>query len=176
MITANKFFVSLLLADPIASTAMRSGGRSRQQPSIVELTQLPCQFLSRASRAPTTATAAATSRTARRSMPSPAPAASKHAQAPAAQGGQVRCSASPTATFPYELGFWLRGDGIAGRVTLAQRLRRRPAHRPDAGLRRSISSPASTSIPAHLNPDARLQAGGQLTKRGTIPSSRACRP
>ena len=114
MITPNKFFLTLLLAAPcIGGSALAAESEAAV---VVELTQVPCQFLE----------------SEQGSNHGYRSSSIKDCEAINAKSGASRIEQAealqlkPGKTIfrvtnknvPYELGFWLRGEGIAGRVTL----------------------------------------------------------
>jgi hypothetical protein len=114
MITANKFFVSLLLAAPCVH-----GNALAAEPAaavVVELTQLPCQFLE---------SEQGNNHGYRSSNIKDCEAINAQSGASRVEQAKVLQLKAGKTIFrvtnrdvPYELGFWLRGEGITGRVTL----------------------------------------------------------
>ncbi|HRI93812.1 MAG TPA: hypothetical protein PLS93_19495 [Accumulibacter sp.] len=114
MTIANKLLVTLVLAAPgLGGSALAAGGSAA---AIVELTQVPCQFLE---------SEQGTNHGYRSTKIQDCEAINAKSGASRVQTAKT-LQLKPGKTIfrvtnkdvPYELGFWLRGEGIAGRVTL----------------------------------------------------------
>lgn len=114
MKTPVRFAACLLLATPLLNGAVLAAETAK--PAIIELTQVPCQFLE---------SEEGTNHAYRSSNIKDCEAINaKTAAARLAKAKPLQLKAGTyifrvtNRDVPYELGFWLRGEGISGRVTL----------------------------------------------------------